>query len=156
MADARLDELKLKLDRISRKLNDKDTSTSKKPLEPVKNSKPHTKSTVNAPRSSSSSSSALKNPALAQLREAEGQWNAEKGSLNLQIRHERRRAQRAEEELRRAEQQREFHLGAAEHLKRALRQRNDRITELEDQIRQLELGITTAKLSEQMSGTIKS
>lgn len=82
---------------------------------------------------------------LARLRAQETQHASDKGAMQLQLQRERQRAQRAEEAARRAEGQRDFRLEEVRHLKAALKRRDDVITSLEDQLRELEVDAVRAE-----------
>ena len=81
---------------------------------------------------------------LCRLREEEDQHTSERASLQLQLKKESQRALKAEAAVRRAEDQRDFRLGEVRHLKAALQRRDDLITALQDQVRELEVGVTLA------------
>ena len=65
--------------------------------------------------------------------------------MQLQIQKDKRRAQAAEATARRAEDQRDYRVGEVRHLKAALQRRDDVITSLQDQVRELEVGVACAE-----------
>lgn len=89
---------------------------------------------------------------LARLRDEERARVAERAALQLAAQKERQRAQRAEAATRRAEEQREFRLGEVRHLKAALQRRDDVISSLQDQVRELEIGAAAAEAVQQAEG----
>ena len=81
---------------------------------------------------------------LSRLREEEQKRISERASLQMQLQKEKQRAHHAETAARRAEDQRDFRLGEVRHLKAALKCRDDVITSLQDQVREMEVGISYA------------
>jgi len=81
---------------------------------------------------------------LSRLREEEQKRTSERASLQMQLQKEKQRSHRAETAARRAEDQRDFRLGEVRHLKAALKRRDDVITSLQDQVREMEVGISYA------------
>ena len=82
---------------------------------------------------------------LARLREEENRHIAERAAMQLQLQKEKRRAQAAETKERRAEDQRDYRVGEVKHLKAALQRRDEVITSLQDQVRELEVGVACAE-----------
>ncbi|KAH7618777.1 hypothetical protein NADE_005626 [Nannochloris sp. 'desiccata'] len=81
---------------------------------------------------------------LSRLREEEQKRTSERAALQMQVQKEKQRAHHAEAAARRAEDQRDFRLGEVRHLKAALKRRDDVITSLQDQVRDMEVGISYA------------
>lgn len=81
---------------------------------------------------------------LSRLREEEQKRISERAALQMQLQKEKQRALHAETAARRAEDQRDFRLGEVTHLKAALKRRDDVITSLQDQVREMEVGISYA------------
>lgn len=92
---------------------------------------------------------------LARLREEENRNIAERAAMQLQLQKEKRRAQTAETAARRAEDQRDFRVGEVRHLKAALQRRDDVITSLQDQVRELEVGVACAEAVQLAEGKKK-
>ena len=89
---------------------------------------------------------------LARLRAAEAQWAADRGALQLALKGARQRAQRCEVAARRAEEQRDFRVGEVRHLKAALDRRDAVITGLQDEVRELEVGVAAAEAVQRAEG----
>ena len=81
---------------------------------------------------------------LERLKEDERKHVSERASLAMSLKKERQHAQRAEREQRRAEEQRDYRIGQVKHLKAALERRDGMITALQDQVRELEVGVAAA------------
>jgi len=92
---------------------------------------------------------------LSRLREEEQKRTSERASLQLQLQKEKQRAHHAETAARRAEDQRDFRLGEVRHLKAALKRRDDVITSLQDQVREMEVGISYADAVQLAQGKVK-
>ena len=101
------------------------------------------KSTLNI--SAASGDAATVGGLLARLRDEEHRHIAERAAMQLQIQKDKRRAQAAEATARRAEDQRDYRVGEVRHLKAALQRRDDVITSLQDQVRELEVGVACAE-----------
>jgi chromosome segregation ATPase len=89
---------------------------------------------------------------LARLREVEAQRVSERGSLQLAAQKERQRAHRAEEAARQVSERLDFREGEVRHLKAALKRRDDMVTALQDQVRELEIGIAHAAKVQELEG----
>jgi hypothetical protein len=81
---------------------------------------------------------------FSRIREEEQKRTSERASLQMQLQKEKQRAHHAETAARRAEDQRDFRLGEVRHLKAALKRRDDVVTSLQDQVREMEVGISYA------------
>lgn len=86
---------------------------------------------------------------LCRLRQQESQHTTDRASLQRAVQKEHQRAQRAEAAARRAQAQRDFRIGEAQHLKMALKRRDEIVTSLEDRVRELEIGLAE---TEQLQG----
>ena len=145
------------------------TKPSSRPLKPSKlrdseNSPPPTKqqprfqTAINPSKGALNGGAAAKGDAatvsglLTRLKEGERQRTSERASLQLQIQKERQRAQNAEAASRRAADQRDFRLGEVRHLKAALQRRDDMITDLQDNVRDLEVGVSCAEAVQAAEG----
>ncbi|GAB4820665.1 hypothetical protein N2152v2_007711 [Parachlorella kessleri] len=88
-------------------------------------------------------------PAFARLKEEEAKWAAQKGELQMLLNKEKKRRLQLESELKRAQEMHQYRLGEVKHLKAALKQRDDQIVELKDQVRELELSNTADKVAQE-------
>lgn len=86
------------------------------------------------------------------MRASEAQWAADRGALQLAVKEQRQRAQRAAAAAHRAEEQRDFRVGQVRHLKEALKRRDDVIVGLQDEVRELEVGVAAAEAVQRAEG----
>jgi hypothetical protein len=141
-----------------KEIPNKDTNLddSKAPIPPKKqrqqpttqNQPPRFHSTISPSKSilkaHSNGDAATVSGLLSRLREEEQKRTSERAALQMQLQKEKHRANNAETAARRAEDQRDFRLGEVRHLKAALKRRDDVITSLQDQVREMEVGISYA------------
>jgi hypothetical protein len=83
---------------------------------------------------------------LGGWKDAERCWIEEKGRLQLSLKRERQKAAKLQAECSRALDQVRFRVGEVDHLKNALKGRDNHITDLQDRLRELEACEGTKKI----------